>query len=616
MGGEVQPFNSRQELYRLAGQEGGFEAMVDFVKANAPVDPTEQKRTRVEMQGDRVVAISKRRFSLKRASGIGEKGEIYYKPVDSPNSVYKALTVLDRDEMIKNAYREAYKHYPTAANIKAFGETLEASVDETIDLLDDMVVKISKELYWDRDNSIFLKEYSGDCCHQLFNNRPNNIDRVQVDIDDIDTEHFEIAVDRTYKYIEAHDGMYIPYDLRPEDDKYKAYGTIGAIFTQDQPLNAFWVWANEDLDKFNDLLKAVAANFMRVKPKGAFILIGRTRNGKSSFVQMLHTLFGRASTSEIKLTQLDDPHFNYSLFGSALNAPDEEDEGKGKEVLKAQAMFKSMATHYPINVPMFYSQRPQPVPTNFMSYFPMNDTPQWKGTGAEACMRRSFILSFDADLSKYDNGTTDFEKETYTADFYSKLLPVILAFAKYYNEHPFKLSDTQKKNQQLVNEEVDNVSVYLNEFQKYFPGGYASVGLIWDDYKCWCEGRGLLWKGRQEFSRKLKVIGGKPSKLTVGNEVINITRIEKEGKVFHDNYIMWDHNGLSVKDLLYPGDGMKPRSVIEYLNTHANMKSKEEEKEEEKARRAKESEEWAEEFWAKRRKDDEDTLNAIKGLGW
>ena len=192
-------------------------------------------------------------------------------------------------------------------------------------------------------------------------------------------------------------------------------------------------------------------------------------------------------------------------------------------------------------------------------------------------MRRSFILSFDADLSKYDNNARDFEKETYTAGFYSKLLPIILAFAKYYNDHPFKLSDTQHKNQQLVNEEVDNISVYLARLLSYFPGGYSSVGLVWDDYKSWCESRGLIWKNKTEFSRKLKVIGGKPSKMVVGSDAINIVRIEKNGRVFHDEYIMWNHDGLKVKDLLYPGDGKKSRSVIEYLDAHANKKKKEDE---------------------------------------
>lgn len=597
MGQEVQPFDNKQELYRLAGQDGGLEAMIEFVNANAPMDQTESKRTRIEMQGDRIMSIIKKKFSLKRAVGIGEKGEIYFRPLDDANSIYRVLTPLDKDELIKNAYRYAYKHSPTAANIKAFGETLESDVDGTIDLMDEMVIKVSKDLYWDRESSVFLEEYDGDCCHQLFNNRPKNMDRVQVDINDINTDHLESQTERAYKYIKEHDGNFVPVDLRDKDDHYRTFAAT--LTTEDQPLNAFWVWANEDLDKFNDLLKAVASNFMRVKPKGAFILIGRTRNGKSSFVEMLHTLFGRASTSEIKLTQLDDPHFNYSLLSSVMNAPDEEDEGKGKEVLKAQAMFKSMSTHCPINVPTFYSQRPQPVPTNFMCYFPMNDTPRWQGTGAEACMRRSFILSFDADLSKYDNGVVDFEKETYTADFYSKLLPIILAFARYFNDHPFKLSETQVKNQQLVNEEVDNVSVYLSQFQKYFPGGYSSVGLMWDDYKSWCESRGLIWKNKTEFSRKLKVIGGKPSRLTTGGETINITRIERNGNVFYDDYVMWEHDGLKVKDLLYPGDGKKPRSVTEFLATHDNKKTKEKRKE-------KDSKE----------DDDKATLNTIKELGW
>lgn len=611
MGGEVQQFTKAQLKETLIDLFGG--ELPAKPKLAEPEEKTPiERQTPTSRKANRVIEVLKEKVQFVRVEGLGPKGTIYYRMNDT--DVYTKLTERSRSEMIKGAYKELYRHYPLSNDIDVYGDTLEDSVDESVDYLDDSIIKISGNKYWDRDSGTTIEGYDGDCFCQLFSNRSRNIDRVQVDINDIDAERLESEIERTYKYIEAHDGMYIPYDLRPEDDKYKTYGTIGGMFTQDQPLNAFWVWANEDLDKFNDLLKAVAANFMRVKPKGAFILIGRTRNGKSSFVQMLHTLFGKRNTSELKLTELESHHKNMRLLGSLLNAPDEEDEGKGKEVLKAQALFKSISTHAPITIPVLYSQEPQDVPTNFMCYFPMNDTPQWKGTGAEACMRRSFILSFDADLSKYDNNTRDFEKETYTADFYSKLLPIILAFAKYYNEHPFKLSDTQKKNQQLINEEVDNVSVYLNEFQKYFPGGYASVGLIWDDYKCWCESRGLLWKGKQDFSRKLKVIGGKPSKFTVGNEVINITRIEKSGAVFHDNYIMWNHNGLSVKDLLYPGEGKKPRSVIEYLNTHANKKNKEKDKEEEDER-AKESEKWAEEFWEKR-KDDEDTLNAIKGLGW
>ena len=179
MGQEVQPFDNKQELYRLAGQDGGFEAMIEFVKANAPMDQAESKRTRIEMQGDRIMSIIKKKFSLKRAVGIGEKGEIYFRPLDDANSIYRVLTPLDKDELIKNAYRYAYKHSPTAANIKAFGETLESDVDDRIDLLDEAVIKVSKELYWDRESSVFLEEYNGDCCHQLFNNRPKNMDRVQ-----------------------------------------------------------------------------------------------------------------------------------------------------------------------------------------------------------------------------------------------------------------------------------------------------------------------------------------------------------------------------------------------------------------------------------------------------
>lgn len=560
MGQEVQPVDQDQ-----------LEAVFNTLKEILPSRQPGVKQTPTSIKANSVIDVAKKKYQFVRVMGLGEKGTIYFRDIDG--GVYEQLTTFDRDKIVKEAYRNMYHHYPMSNDIENYGDTLEDSVEDIVDYLDDSVIKISNNMYWDSETCDLLEDYEDDCFRQLFNNRSKNIDRVQVDINDIDTEHLKSQIDRAYKYIEAHDGMFVPVDLRPEDDYYRTFAA--SLATKDQPLNAFWVWANEDLDKFNDLLKAVASNFMRIKPKGAFILIGRTRNGKSSFVQMLHTLFGKKNTSELKLTELEDHHKNKRLLGSMLNAPDEEDEGKGREVLKAQALFKSISTHYPITIPILFSQEPQVVPTDFMCYFPMNDTPQWQGTGAEACMRRSFILSFDADLSKYDNNARDFEKETYTAGFYSKLLPIILAFARYYNDHPFELSDTQKENQKLVNEEVDNVSVYLARFLNYFPGGYSSVGLVWEDYKYWCESRGLIWKNKTEFSRKLKVIGGKPSKMIVGSDSINIVRIEKKGTVFHDDYVMWAYDGLKVKDLLYPGDGKKPRSVIEYIDTHSKKKDEE-----------------------------------------
>ena len=221
---------------------------------------------------------------------------------------------------------------------------------------------------------------------------------------------------------------------------------------------------------------------------------------------MLHTMFGRNNTSSVKLASLQDPHQNMTLLTTMLNAPDEEDEGKGKELLQSQSFFKSIAAHEPITLNVMYSQAPQLVSTNFMSYFPMNKIPEWTGSATEALMRRSLILMFNNDLSKFDNNGRNFEKETYTSYFYSNLLPILLGFATYYKDKEMTFSKTLKKNQRSIAEELDSVSTYLTLFFKHF-GGYDKPQTVWEDYKLWCQELGLRYEASNVMREKLKIYG-------------------------------------------------------------------------------------------------------------
>ena len=75
-----------------------------------------------------------------------------------------------------------------------------------------------------------------------------------------------------------------------------------------------------------DIMRSVAYCFVKKKPVGSYILVGLRRNGKSSFVGLLHTIFGRENTSDVRLSQLGDPHYVNKLKYTMMNAPDEEDE--------------------------------------------------------------------------------------------------------------------------------------------------------------------------------------------------------------------------------------------------------------------------------------------------
>lgn len=469
-----------------------------------PLDPTmlsEDQQIRIAEEGklstderrqNRVLETLYKAFEFVRVLSVGETGQIYYRPSPdaiSRDEIYRPLTKLEGLTLVRNVYKQLYRT-ATARKVESTYDTLCLDVSNSIEDINGRYIQVGHDAYWDMEETRLLYQTPQGCMRRLFDSHPK--DELRININDVTLVNSMIK--KVVEYLEAHDGLIDPSD--PNE----------WVNIEDPWLAPFWTWANYDVDTLNDLLKATACNFMANKPKGAFILIGRTRNGKSSYIKMLHTMFGRNNTSSVKLASLQDPHQNMTLLTTMLNAPDEEDEGKGKELLQSQSFFKSIAAHEPITLNVMYSQAPQLVSTNFMSYFPMNKIPEWTGSATEALMRRSLILMFNNDLSKFDNNGRNFEKETYTSYFYSNLLPILLGFATYYKDKEMTFSKTLKKNQRSIAEELDSVSTYLTLFFKHF-GGYDKPQTVWEDYKLWCQELGLRYEASNVMREKLKIYG-------------------------------------------------------------------------------------------------------------
>lgn len=543
--------------------------------------------TKSDFRQEKVRGYINKKYNFVRVRGVGETGQIYFQPIGDdlhPQHAYRQLTDIDANNIVRDAFMSLFNIAP-ADKIKATVETLKLGVTEEIESINNNIIQLTDDLYWDVDEAQLTEIPSGACMRELFDSRGTN--EISIPLHKMNSTVIRNIYKKSLSYLEEHDGRLDPHC---EEELLSA---------ENFALTPFWTWSNEDEDTYNDLLKAVATNFMYNKPKGAFVLIGMKRNGKSTYIKMQHILFGRNNTSSVRLSDLNNHGLNGDLWTTMLNAPDEEDEGRGRDLLEAQGNFKSIAAHESLKLRRLYAQNGQWVNSDFMCFFPMNHFPEWKGNGAAACMHRTFPLFFNNDLSKFDNSGHDFVRETFTAEFYSFLLGFVLAIAKYYRDKEIVFSDKMKADKARVAEEVDNVSLYIDRFKAWF-NGYKSKKLVFEDYKLWCRERDLRWQEYSVFSHALEMRGPKVSSLTVGDSRFKVFRIgDRAGSdFFYEDYAVSQLGYKRVIEIITTDTEKKrvERSVVAMLDEYKDAKETKEVEEE--------------------KDDDQQILDDIKGIGW
>lgn len=489
------------------------------------LSPEQIKMSKEEFQQDAVVKLIQSRYSLVRVIS----GDMYYyKAQDVTTNTYDKLS----DRALKNMVREAYQFMRipvTARKIDNTVSTLKEMVADEVDNIDTNIIEVCDNLYWDGYVSELTDTPSKPCFIRLFDNRGfESPSIIHVDMPSEYGSMIKAYYKSTIKWLNLLDGD-LP-DPSSEIDKDDNDLPVASTFP------FIWTWACENHGVYMDMLKMVASVFMKNKPMGAFILTGLRRNGKSTMVKMIHTLLGRANTSSVRLSELSDTHKNLTLSTTLFNAPDEETEGKDMDS-DAIANFKTMAAHEPLLLPVMYETKPQWVPTNFVSVSPMNAEPEWKGSSASACMQRSLIIQFHADLSKFDNSGKDFAKETFTADMYSQLLGVVLALAHYYKDKPLSFSDEMSEAREIIGEQVDNKVQYADLFNKWFVG-YVDKEDVYTDYRAWCKLHGGQFSTMKDLMFAIKERGGGISRTKISrkwsNTPINAYRLgaKKRGTYF------------------------------------------------------------------------------------
>lgn len=405
-----------------------------------------------------------RRYDIIRVNGNG--GIYYYrKPGGTTYELLDdhTLDIWVRDTFIQNFGVAEPRHLVECAKM------VKIMTMNELDDIDNGIIQVSSWSFWDRDAGALVDHTDKPSFRRLFNT----------------------------KYEDKHVVKVSPFTKEQDAHMHEVYHQVLNELNNgemNERYDFIKTWADGNHDVYLDIIRSVAYCFLKKKPVGSYVLVGLRRNGKSSFVGMLHTIFGRENTSDVRLSQLGDPHYVNQIKHTMLNAPDEEDEG----AVNSQATFKTISDHGLLTLSVFRSNKPLEVPCNFMCFYPMNHIPEWRGTGAAACMKRSLVIPFYADLSAFDKKNFNFAKETFTPDMMCDFLGSVFAYATYYSTHEHEFSTTMENEQMSMEEEADSIITFRRQFSKIFDG-FENFRLLYTEYCNWCKANDFTISPRREF---------------------------------------------------------------------------------------------------------------------
>lgn len=449
-----------------------------FVDAEPTDDGVKVTLSSVKRVNNEVLASILSGYDILALKGTDQT--YYIRPTQDGIPLSDIYEPIDREEFI-NIVTRAYKHATGMVDGSAIDKVCDSldkhiRAERTIPRVDNTIIQVIPNRFWNTSNGdLSNRLYSDEMCFRRLFNTPK-ASRHIVHYPEHTFDNYgnilDEYVNETFAELTLNKG-----DLE-EDDDFE--------FVQ--------VWACKNHGRYMDILRMFATFFMKEKPLGTYILEGNGRNGKSSLIGLIHTVMGTKNTSRLQLAELGNWHKNHCLANTMVNAPDEEKPG----TLEDTDLFRTIADHGDIELDVMRGQKPISITCDFQCVSASNHMPEWKGTDAEACIRRARIIPLRADLSKEDNKNFNFEEATYTPERMVHFLGVVLGIAKYYMGKDFPESDSVSVQRELLQENMISYRLYYNSFCGFF-GRYHILRQVYDDYVIWCKDRGYKINKYDEF---------------------------------------------------------------------------------------------------------------------
>jgi len=327
-----------------------------------------------------------------------------------------------------------------------------------------------------------------------------------------------IIEDRDERFYAFH---YIPHKINVEElkkasDKVTQKGGIGIEDIEElarricpKSLEAFKAWVG---DKWVVLFEIIGYTlYPGVKFKKAFMLLGGTDAGKTTFIKLVKDLLGGSNYSAESMKELFDPDNRFTtanLFHKLVNLTSETKEYSIDDIDR----FKRLTGGDPITADVKFKK-----PITFTPYAKLivasNKLPDVKDRNDNAFWRRWLIVEFP---NKFPNDD-DWYDRTFTEEEKEGILTVaIMAVTRVFLQKRFDFEQTPEQVMGMWLANIDSVYSFV---KTYVEKGVLILdprnGDLWvkrrdlyDMYKDYCLDQGFRGVGKKTFTRKLREFFG------------------------------------------------------------------------------------------------------------
>lgn len=256
--------------------------------------------------------------------------------------------------------------------------------------------------------------------------------------------------------------------------------------------------------------------------QSCFILTGEGSNGKSTILNLIKRLLGKANYTSLDLRELEDTFKPAELYQKLANIGDDI----SAKYLENSSIFKKVVTGESFMVARKYGQ-PFELESYATQIFCANELPQVHDK-SDGFMRRIVIIPFNAKFSKTDADYDPFiEDKLLTDEAMRYLLKLAIeGLRRVIINKGFTKSNAgeREKGEYIINN--NNVLEWL-EIEPKIEN--ESVQDVYLEYQVWCSRNGCMPAKKLNFSKELRKAVGVVSKTkTIDGKSVRIYSLEGE----------------------------------------------------------------------------------------